>query len=348
MSLTEAQLKQIIEEEFVNLINEEEIDEKLFDKLKSFSKKFGDLFSKSVSSGRDVRDIGRALARYKVPEKQPQIGQPKQQPQKPEQPEEQPQISPQTGLVRRSSTGLSTDVIGIGSEPVSPEKGTARARVEPRMALPPGERPENNQQQFQPFGSLPPPIEIKKQLLLSEPTKIGVTDKVGELLNDTNSESYKLLFGEIARSFKTSSDFESLNPEQKQQSDDYINTILKSLADNRRILKNATYTVTSETLKEQDKVPSARQIEKDAGVFDSYIVKTLKHSIKQKLNYIPSVIIEFVINLLHEEGRLAISKRMYNSLKHTEDPRLKKLNESKSYKSFYNNWKRYTQIGVKI
>lgn len=337
MRLTEKQLNQIIEEEFLNLINEEEIDEKLFDKLKSFGKGIISKLAKSKSSGKDVRDIGRKLARYKYkfPDEEPS--------------QREPETVPSTALAVKRSTEMEPI-----QEPVPDvEKGRAKASVRPRGMLPPMQ--SKPQQEFEPFGFLTP--NQKQQLLLSEPIKIGVVSKVGDLLKDTKGEAFNNLFGRYSGIFKGSDSFRNLSPEQKQQTDAYINTILKHLISTDRILKNPTFTVippeeTQKNVTEQS-IPSARQIEKDSSVFDTYIVKTLIHSMKQKFNYIPPIIIEAIVESLHEDGRLAISTRMYNQLKHTDDPRLKGLKsenihieESKSYSSFYNNWKKYT--GVKI
>jgi len=335
MNLTEEQLKQIIKEEFNNLINEEEIDEKLFSALKNFGK---DLFKKAKRSFSGMPDPGKSggvgswYTRYKEPQKEPQ---------------KEPEEEPSTALTVPGSTLLSTDVVDISPESEPAKVGKATARVEPRLSLPSGEKPSETQ--FEPFGALPAPLEIKKQLLLSEPKKIGIVDKVGDLLTDTTGEAFNLLFQEKTRAFKSSDFFKSLAAQQQNQADTHINTILKHLISTERILKNPTFTVVSEQIDEET-VPSARQIERNVEFFDSYIIKSLIHSIKQKYNYIPPTIIDFIINSLHEEGRLAISKRMYNSLKHTQDPRLNALkaptHESKSYSSFYNNWKKYT--GVKI
>ena len=342
MRLTEEEIRQIVKEEFNNLINEDEIDEKLLSALKGIGK---GLYNKAADfmSGKPRPNASGGVAPYfaysKIPQKQPMA-----------QPE--PEIQPGTGMtVRDPAQGM--QISDPDAEQPSDYKdapfGSSYSVNQPKQL---GTGEPAAPQDFQPFGQLPPPEEIKKQLLLSEPVKIGITDKVGVLLSDTQSESFNLLLQQKSQAFRASEDYQKLQPQQKQQLDGYINTVLKSLTNTGRILLNPTFTTMGENFEDQ-RAPSARQVEKGIGVFDSYIVKTLIHSIKQKLSNIPDIIIEFVINSLHNEGRLAISRRMYNNLKHTDDARLKDLNqenvqESKCYNNFYNNWKRYTKPGVKI
>lgn len=336
MHLTEEELKQIVKEELTNLINEDEIDEKLFSALKNIGKgllsKASNVFSTKPQPNKS-QGVGRAFARYQVPQKQPT--------------KQEPQQKPTTALAIRPSSAIGEPQI---SEPDTERADYVHAFAKKPAQLPAGEVP---QQEFEPFASLN--ASQKQQLLLSEPIKIGVVDKVGDLLDDIKGEAFNNLFGRYSGIFKGSDSFRNLSPEQKQQTDAYINTILKHLISTDRILKNPTFTVippeeTQKNVTEQS-IPSVRQIQKDSSVFDTYIVKTLIHSMKQKFNYIPPIIIEAIVESLHEDGRLAISTRMYNQLKHTDDPRLKGLRsenihieESKSYSSFYNNWKKYTAV----
>jgi hypothetical protein len=192
MSFTKQQLKQIIEEEFVNLINEEEIDEKLFDKLKSFGR---GLLSKTKRAFSNMPDpqassgVGKWYATYKEPQQK-----------KPEKPEEEPQKTAQTAMVRASPTGISTDVVDMGYQSPSPEKGTATARLEPRKALPPGEKPQKSPDKIS--GELPPAENIPLQL--PAPKRVGIVKNYGSLMYSAEGEDYNLLSTSCINTFKKS------------------------------------------------------------------------------------------------------------------------------------------------
>jgi hypothetical protein len=355
MSLTKQQLKQIIEEEFVNLINEEEIDEKLFDKLKSFGNKFKDLFTRGVtSSGTDIaKSSGRRFARYKY--------EPNKDDEKSDQSDinksgtEQPSTSKKSAMVRAVSQGIEpTDTVDAGPEPVSPETGTATARVEPRMALPSGPKPDKSPDKIS--GELPPAENIPLQL--PAPKKVGIIKDYGNLMYSTEEEDFNLLSTSCIDRFKENEYYIRLPDQQKKSSLENVNTVLKHLVATKRIIQNSTIA----PIQEDDRpTPSMQQIGQVD--FNSWYVKSLINTTKKFYgSSIPQEIITFVILFLFKQGRLAISQRLFNKLIHTNDPRITSdlpqetndnketdlQQETKSYKSFYNNWKRYIQTGVKI
>jgi hypothetical protein len=331
MNLTEEQLKQIIKEEFNNLINEEEIDEKLFSALKNFGKGLLNKFTKpnpEASAG-----VGRAFARYKVPQKKPS---------QPEDPEQEKQ--PSTAIVRAPSTA-----VGEPNIPQSDvERGAAAATVEPRTALPaPDKEP---QEPATIVGELPPASKIPLQL--PAPKKIGVVSDYGSLMSSADDKNYKYLYDSCINEFPNTQYYSQLNSEQQKSASDNINTVLKHLVATKRVIQNPTIG----PLKEDNTrpTPSLQQIGQTD--FNSWYVASLVNTtIKHFGNSIRDEIVKFVIGFLFNQGRLAISQRLYNKLIHTNDPRItnnlsteepEPQQESKSYSSFYNNWKKY--IGVKI
>lgn len=334
MHLTEEELKQIIKEEFNNLINEEEIDEKLFDKLKSFGKgllnKASDVFSTKPAPNKS-QGVGRAFARYQVPQKQPL--------------EKEPEQKPAASLAIRPSTAV--------GEPQIPEpdieRGVARANLRPRQQLPAAQSPQ--QQPLSYGGDLPPAENIPLQL--PAPERIGVVKDYGNLMHSTEQQDYRNLYKRCINKFQQNAYFVKLNDQEKTKSLNAINTVLKHLVTTKRIIQNPTIA----PLQREDTrpTPSLQQIgETD---FNSWYAKSLISTTKKYFGIsIPEDIITFVIQFLFQDGRLAISQRLYNQLIHTNDPRVTPdlaqepniEQESVNYNKLYENWKRYTKVGVKI
>lgn len=344
MHLTEEQLSKIIEEEFINLINEEEIDEKLFDKLKNFGKGIISKLTKPTPNA--SAGVGRSFARYKVPQKQPVAV--------------EPESEPNTALVPRDSTLPSTDVVDISPESEPTKVGKTTASVQPRLALPSGEKTQ--QQPDDIVGELPPTNKLPLQL--PPPQLIGIADDYGSLQKSVDDTAYSKLLGRVQQQFFDTPRLQNLpQPEKNKYSKD-INSVLKYLVSKNRVLSNSTIVPkdilrekTVQEAEEREKIPSAQQVGLEPWYIDGLINTTKRHfsgTINNKL-------IEFVITTLYKDGRIAISRRMYNKLLHTSDPRIAKQDlediensldepsikkESKSYNNFYNNWKKYT--GVKI
>lgn len=341
MHLTEEELKQIIKEEFNNLISEEEIDEKLFGALKDLGK---GLLSKAKRKISGMPDPGRSggvgpwYLRYKEP---------KQEPTQPEEPEQA--AEPSTAIVRRPSTAV--------GQPQTPqpdvERGTATATVQPRLALPSGEKTQ--QQPVNIVGELPPAGKLPLQL--PAPRKIGIVSDYGRLMSSAENKDYEKLYESCIAQFSDTLYYKQLNFQQQKTASDNIDTVLKHLVTTKRIIQNPTIGPVNE--EEARPTPSLQQIgEID---FNSWYARSLISTTKKYFSKsIPDEIIEFVIKFLFQSGRLAISQRLYNQLIHTNDPRLgptdtldtekqpKEQTESKSYNNFYNNWKKYAKTGVKI
>jgi hypothetical protein len=344
MSLTKQQLKQIIKEEFVNLVNEEEIDEKLLSALKGIGK---GLYNKATDfmSGKPKpnasQGVGRAFARYKVPQKQPI------------QPE--PEIEPGVGLVRRNaSQGMQTSDSDAEQPAVHKDApfGSSYSVNQPKQ-LGTGQPTDSASQDVESSGDLPPG-NLPKQL--PAPERIGVVQDYGDLLRSTIDESFSLLRQEVERDFINDQRFKSLNTSQKKETLNNINTVLKHLVGTKRVLQNSTIgPITKDIKEEREKMPSYQQVGLEPWYINSLIITTKKYFSGR----IPQNIVEYVITTLFKQGRLAISTRLYNKLLHTNDPAIRNpqdldnlesqlQQESKSYDNFYNNWKRYTKPGVKI
>jgi len=341
MRLTQEELKQIIKEEFNNLISEEEIDEKLFSALKDLGKgllsKAKRKFSGMPDPGRS-RGVGPWYVKYKEPQKQPA------------QPEDQEQeTQPSTAIVRAPSTAV--------GEPKIPqadvERGTATATVQPRLALPSGEKTQ--QQQADIVGELPPADKIPLQL--PAPELIGIADDYGSLQKSIDDTGYSNILKRVRwRFYESSPQLKNLSQELKNQYNSDIDTVLKYLVTTNRVLSNSTIVPKQKRMDEsadRENVPSPQQINLEGFYIKNLINTTIKHF----SNTINNKLIEFVITTLYDDGRIAISKRLYNKLLHTNDPRIRQVNnledlesieeqKSKSYNNFYNNWKKYT--GVKI
>lgn len=336
MHLTEEELKQIIKEEFNNLISEEEIDEKLFGALKDLGK---GLLSKAKRKFSGMPDPGRSggvgpwYLRYKEP---------KQEPAQPEEPEQA--AEPSTAIVRRPSTAV--------GEPKTTqpdvERGTATATVQPRLALPSGDKTQ--QEPIDIVGELPPAGKIPLQL--PAPKKIGVVPDYGSLMSSAEGKNYKYLYDSCIGEFSNTQYYSQLNSQQQKNASGNINTVLKHLVATKRVIENPTIGPLQED--NTRPTPSLQQIGQTD--FNSwYVASLVSTTIKHFGGSIPDEIIKFVIAFLFNKGRLAISQRLYNKLIHTNDPRItsnlsteqpEPQQESKSYNNFYNNWKKYT--GVKI
>jgi hypothetical protein len=340
MHLTEEELKQIIKEEFSNLINEEEIDEKLFSALKDLGKgllsKASNIISRKPNPEASA-GVGRAFARYKVPQKEPA--------------EKKPEKTPQTGIIPRPSTAMSNDVIDIEPEIEEPgvERGTASATVQPRLALPSGKKTQ--QQQDDTAGELPPAGKLPLQL--PAPKRIGVVPDYGSLMSSAEGQDYNNLYDSCIVQFSKTPYYVQLNSQQQKNASDNINTVLKHLVSTKRIIQNPTIgPLQEDNTRPTPSLQQIGQIDFNSWYIASLVNTTIKHFAGSS---IPDEIIKFVIGFLFNEGRLAISQRLYNKLIHTQDPRItnnlsteqpEPQQESKSYNNFYNNWKKYT--GVKI
>ena len=210
MPLTKQQLKQIIKEEFANLVNEEEIDEKLLSALKGIGK---GLYNKAADfmSGKPKpnasQGVGRAFARYKVPQKQPMA-----------QPE--PEIKPGTGMtVRDPAQGM--QISDPDAEQPSDYKDApfgSSYSVNQRKQLGTGQPTDSASQDVESSGDLPPG-NLPKQL--PAPERIGVVQDYGDLLRSTIDESFSLLRQQVERDFIGDQRFKSLNASQKKETLDH-------------------------------------------------------------------------------------------------------------------------------
>jgi hypothetical protein len=337
MHLTEEELKQIVKEELTNLINEDEIDEKLFSALKNIGKgllsKASNIFSTKPEPNKS-QGVGRAFARYQVPQKQPT--------------KQEPQQKPTTALAIRPSSAIGEPQI---SEP-DIERGTARARLKTRPELPAAQSPQK--QPLKTSGELPASENIPLQL--AAPKKIGILKDYGSLMSSTEEQDYKNLHDNSIAYFSKTRYYSNLNQQQKIIATKNIDTVLKHLVATKRIIQNPTIGPVDE--QESRKTPSLQQIgEID---FNSWYARSLISTTKKYFgNSIPGEIIEFVIKFLFQSGRLAISQRLFNQLIHTNDPRVgptdeldseqqTQQKESINYKKLYESWKIYAKTGVKI
>jgi hypothetical protein len=333
MHLTEEELEQIIQEEFNNLINEEEIDEKLFTALKNLGRGLVRKASDTLSGKPNPKasaGVGRAFARYKVPQKQPIS--------------KEPEKKPTTALAIRPSSAVGEPQI---SEPDTEKADYVHAYVKKPAQLPPGEVPQ--QKPVEPSGELPSSENIPLQL--PEPKKIGILKDYGSLMSSVEGEDYRNLHDNGIVYFSKTPYYLNLSEQQKNIAKKNIDTVLKHLVATKRIIQNPTIGPLQED--NTRPTPSLQQIGQTD--FNSWYVASLVNTtIKHFAGSIPDEIIKFVIGFLFNQGRLAISQRLYNKLIHTNDPRVTQdlsqepniQKEYKKYNSFYNNWKKY--IGVKI
>jgi hypothetical protein len=115
----------------------------------------------------------------------------------------------------------------------------------------------------------------------------------------------------------------------------------------------ATSIASRSSINSRTKLYSNRDFQKYIAILEEDILRNSNHCYT-----IDKKIIEFIITTLYQDGRIAISQRLYNKLIHTNDPRItnnldteddgKNINESKSYSNFYNSWKKYTKTGVTL
>jgi hypothetical protein len=336
MVLTEEELKQIIKEEFLNLVNEEEIDEKLFTALKDLGR---GLLSKAKRSFSDMPDpekssgVGSWYAKYKEPLEKPK----------------------KTGIVRGKPQAVSI------MEPDSEEEfydtpidlTSTTAQLKPAGLLGTGEEPE--QKPINIRGELPSSENIPKQL--PAPQRIGIVKDYGKLMSSSENEDYKLLYSSCVSQFKKSKYYNELEQKQKQVSTSHIDTVLKHLVSTKRVIQNPTIAPISTTAENQSReTPSLQQIGQVD--FNSWYIKSLIATTKKYFSNssISEGTITFVIQFLFDQGRLAISQRLYNQLVHTKDPRVtpdlqqepETQQESINYNKLYENWKRHIKLGVKI
>jgi hypothetical protein len=346
MSFSNKRFDQILQEETIKLLEEEGVSEGFLDRIKDLYKSF------TKPKPNASQGVGKAFAgfRYKPPA---------QQVKKPEQEPEKQQA--QTGLTIKKTGSLEPSNIDAdepqdkqASAPTGTyDLGTQR-KLPPsqQKALPPSQKsPET----VQPSGDLPPSGNIPKQL--QAPKIIGVADKLSDLQKSIDGVSYQKLFDRIQAKFFEKLKTTNLPEQEKQKYSDSIDTVLKYLISKNRILSNPTIVPKDVSAKKVDEnrqqAPSAQQV----GIEEWYIHALYKSTKKHFSNTIDKKIIEFIITTLYQDGRIAISQRLYNKLLHTNDPRLREMilsaeydreniQESKDYKNFYNSWKQYTKTGV--
>jgi hypothetical protein len=308
MRLTEQEIKQIIKEEFANLVNEEEIDEKLLSALKGIGK---GLFDKATDfmSGKPKpnasQGVGRSFARYKVPQKQP-MGQPEKKP------DALVPLSPQEieGPFYPDSNQNKTKQ--------GPPFGST-ITVNRNTALGTGEKPAAPAKDVVIKGQLP---QAQKTVLqLPAPERIGIVASYGDLMSSAKGEGYNKLHERCVSYFKELPYFAKLNDQEKIKSFQSIDTILKHLISTKRILQNTT--IAPVPMQEDNRpTPSMQQMGEEE--FNSWYPKSLLSTTKKYFanSKIPEVIITFVIDHLFKDGRLAISQRFYNKLIHSNDARV--------------------------
>lgn len=338
MHLTKEQLRQIIKEEFNNLINEEEIDEKLFNALKNFGK---GLLKKAQRSFSDMPDpeksagVGSWYAKYK--EKEPT------------------KQKKNLDLVRSQPQSLdiySGDDTGGEEEGDIPVDTTStKAKVRPVGLLP---SPHKQADPVSISGELPPAENIPLQL--PAPQRIGIVKDFGSLMHSDSGQDYVNLFYRCTNKFKQSQYYNSLDNKQKRSSIKNIDTVLKHFVSTKRVIQNPTIGPVDDVNENDSRnTPSFQQIGQTD--FNSWYVRSLVATTKKYFNTsIPEEIIVFVVQFLFDDGRLAISQRLYNKLIHTQDPRiadnleqdLEIQAESKTYNNFYYTWKNHIKAGVKI
>jgi hypothetical protein len=172
-------------------------------------------------------------------------------------------------------------------------------------------------------------------------------------MSSAECKNYKYLYDSCIGEFSNTPYYRQLNSQQQNTASDNINTVLKHLVATKRVIENATIGPLQED--NTRPTPSLQQIGQtdfNSWYVASLVNTTIKHFAGSSIS---DEIIKFVIGFLFNQGRLAISQRLYNKLIHTGDPRItsnlsteqpEPQQESKSYNNFYNNWKKYT--GVKI
>jgi hypothetical protein len=346
MSFSKKEFDTILQEETIKLLAEEGVQEGFLDRIKDLYKSF------TKPTPNASQGVGRAFAgyKYKTPAKQTAKTIPQQEPEK--------QQASSTSLTKKQPDAMEPSDVLPGSQDNISATGTYDLGTEPKLppsqqkALPPSQKsPET----VQPSGDLPPSGNIPKQL--QAPKNIGVADKLSDLQKSIDGVSYQNLFDGIQAKFFEKLKTTNLPEQEKQKYSDSIDTVLKYLISKNRILSNPTIVpkdVSAKKVNEnRQQAPSAQQV----GIEEWYINALYKSTKKHFSNTIDKKIIEFIITTLYQDGRIAISQRLYNKLIHTNDPRLREMilsaeydreniQESKDYKNFYNSWKQYTKTGV--
>jgi hypothetical protein len=345
MSFSKKEFDTILQEETIKLLAEEGVQEGFLDRIKDLYKSF------TKPTPNASQGVGRAFAGYKYKPPAKQTATTQQQ-----EPETEPASS--TSLTKKQPDAMEPSDVLPGSQDIS-ATGTYDLGTEPKLppsqqkALPPSQKsPET----VQPSGDLPPSGNIPKQL--QAPKNIGVADKLSDLQKSIDGVSYQNLFDGIQAKFFEKLKTTNLPEQEKQKYSDSIDTVLKYLISKNRILSNPTIVpkdVSAKKVNEnRQQAPSAQQV----GIEEWYINALYKSTKKHFSNTIDKKIIEFIITTLYQDGRIAISQRLYNKLIHTNDPRVidnldteddgKNIDESKSYSNFYNSWKKYTKTGVTL
>jgi hypothetical protein len=321
MSLTETELKKIVQEELFNLINEEEIDEKLFDKLKSFGRGLLNKFNKPTPNA--SQGVGRSFARYQVPQKQPQ------------EPEQQP------------STALDKIRKGADWKPEPEIYDTEFTQAGYTIRDQPRLQRQKDLKQLAPYVQPVEPVaaanqlapsDIQKPKMLNPPDQIITSSEYGETVSPNDTETVIRLLD------KYKADLKVFNiPEMETQ------LVVGYLIANNRILSNTTKVpkareVNNEEIVQEIIVPSYQQAELSFDTLEDYIRKMHFYFKKEKGLDIPLIHIHAIIKAIYSDGRLAISAQKLRRM----PPKDNIQKESKSYKNFYNNWKNYNKSGVKI
>ena len=308
MRLTEAEIKQIVKEEFNNLINEDEIDEKLLSALKGIGK---GLYNKAADfmSGKPKPNASGGVAPYfaysKIPQKQPLQKEPETQP---------------DALVPRDPDAVVGPFYPVPNQ-TNTKQGKTKTRnstytMNRRRGIGPGKKPAA-------------PIAIKGQLAqtqkaalqLPAPKRIGIVPNYGDLMSSTKGEGYNKLHERCISYFKEHPYFAKLNDQEKTKSFESIDTVLKHLVLTKRIIQNSTI---APLPMQEDSRPTPSMQQMGQKEFNSWYPKSLLSTTKKYFSNstISEEIITFVIQLLFEDGRLAISQRFYNKLIHSNDPRV--------------------------
>ena len=308
MRLTEEEIRQIVKEEFANLVNEEEIDEKLLSALKGIGK---GLYNKAADfmSGKPKPNASGGVAPYfaysKIPQKQP-MGKPEKKPDAlvpldpqeiegpfyPDRNQGQTKQGPPFGS---TFTVNRNTALGTGEKPAAPAKDVA---IKGQLA------------QTQ-----------KASLQLPAPQRIGIVANYGDLMSSAEGEGYNKLHERCVSYFKEHPYFAKLNDQEKTKSFQSIDTVLKHLVLTKRIIQNSTI---APLPMQEDSRPTPSMQQMGQTEFNSWYPKSLLSTTKKYFSNstIPEEIITFVIGLLFKDGRLAISQRFYNKLIHSNDPRV--------------------------
>jgi hypothetical protein len=341
MSFSKKEFDIILQEETIKLLAEEGVQEGFLDRIKDLYKSF------TKPRPNASQGVGRAFAgyKYKPPAKQATTTQQQD-------PETQPAAS--TSLTKKQPDAMEPSDALPGSQDNISATGRYDLGTEPKLppsqqkALPPSQKsPET----VQPSGDLPPSGNMPIQL--PAPKKIGVIPQYQPLMLDIDKIDFQKLRDKTISELTKAEIYLNKNRSQKAKIIKDAETVLKYLVSTKRVIQNTTIGPTQENAARP--TPSLQQI--GSVKFDSwYVASLIATTEKYYAGYIDSDVIKFVIGSLFNDGRLAISQRLYNKLIHTNDPRItdtlntedhgKNTQESKDYKNFYNSWKQYTKTGV--